>query len=195
MFAGIVQAVEPVQRAAMSRGVKRVRVKKPSGWKLSLGQSVSVDGVCSTVVKEGRTFFDVEYMSETLAKTTARDFTKGRAVNLERSLKFTDYVDGHFVQGHVDARGVVASVEPAGDSRTVRVAIPNELMPCIAPRGSITVNGVALTVASVARSSATVALIPYTLAHTNLGTLKVGDEVNIETDLVARYKIAALRKK
>jgi riboflavin synthase len=192
MFAGIVQAQGEVQQAESVRGIRRVRIGKPARWKLSLGQSIAVDGICSTVVKTGKTFFDVDYMAETLGKTTAGALVKGRMVNLERSLKLKDFVDGHFVQGHVDARGSVAVLEARGDSRRVEFAIPRELMRYVAPRGSITVNGVALTVAEVTPAGCIVALIPHTLAHTNLGTLKKGDEVNIETDLVARYRAAAL---
>lgn len=192
MFAGIIQAQEKIRDAETERGIKRVRIGKPARWKLSLGQSISVDGICSTVVKTGNMFFDVEYMSETLSKTTAKDFSGGRLVNLERSLKLKDLVEGHLVQGHVDARGTVASIVEDGASRRIEFTAPPQQMRLIAPRGSVTVNGVSLTVASVGAHSFIVALIPHTLAHTNLGVLKSGDEVNIETDLIARYRSVAL---
>jgi riboflavin synthase len=195
MFSGIIQATEKVKSATTSRGIRRVRIGKPGRWKLSLGQSIAVDGVCSTVVKSGATFFDVEYMSETLAKTTASTFVKGRPVNLERSLKLGDLVDGHFVQGHVDGCATVASIESDGDSRRITCTLPHEFMRFIPPRGSITLNGVSLTVARSGEREFTVALIPHTLSHTNLRLLRVGDVVNVETDLVARYRVAGSGKK
>ena len=176
-----------VVSAAQVDTCRRVRIAKPHGWKLVGGQSVAVDGICSTVVRSSRDFFEVEYMPETLSKTISGDFQKGTLVNLERSLTLKNFVDGHLVQGHVDARGrVVARVE-LGRSRELIIAAQKALMKYIAPRGSVAINGVSLTVARAGRTSFTVALIPYTIAHTNIGGLEVGNIVNIEVDMIARY--------
>jgi riboflavin synthase len=187
MFCGIVQHTAPVLRAAAQRGNHRVRIRLPRGWTLRLGQSVAVNGVCSTVSKRGQGYFEVEYMPETLAKTNVGALKTGSIVNLESSLRVGDFLDSHFVQGHVDARGVVAGVRADDMSCEIVIRAPKAAMRYIAPKGSVTVNGVALTVASLRTDTFTVALVPYTLAHTNLGNLKRGETVNIETDMLARY--------
>lgn len=191
MFSGIIQAKGRVVSARPQGDVRRVHVKKPPRWKLGLGQSVSVDGICSTVVAQGKDFFEVEYMPETLAKTTAGDLLPGAVVNLERSLRHGDFIDGHFVQGHVDARGRITAVQKTGASRLLTIAIPKSLRRFVAARGSVAVSGVSLTVARVSPASFKIGIIPHTLASTNLGDLKKGDAVNVETDMLARYRVAA----
>lgn len=187
MFSGIVETTSSVL-AAKTRGTCRcVSICTPARWKPTIGESLSVDGICSTVVARGPNYFDVEYMPETLSKTTAGMFLPKRVVNLERSLKWNDRVHGHFVAGHIDARGKVIAIGKDGRSRIITISIPPELGKFIAPRGSIAVNGVSLTIARASRRRIEVALIPYTLRMTNLGVLKKGDEVNIECDLLARY--------
>jgi riboflavin synthase len=131
-------------------------------------------------------------MPETLAKTTARSFTKGSLVNLERSLRFGSRIEGHFVQGHVEARGRVTGIAVRGGSREMSIALPRPLMRFVAPKGSITLDGVSLTVARKGVRSIVVAIIPHTLRATTLGTLAEGDRVNVETDMMAR-QLAALR--
>ncbi len=187
MFTGIIQAVTPVQLVTKKEACLVVRLKKPARWKLVLGQSITIDGICSTVTKLGTTFFEVEYMSETLAKTTAGNFSKGSQVNLERSLTLRDYIDGHLVSGHVDARGKVLKIVTEENTKRMSIQIPRALQKYIAMKGSVAVNGISLTVAEVGGNVFTVALIPYTLEHTNLGLLKQGDSVNVEIDTVARY--------
>ena len=155
------------------------------------GESVAVDGICSTVVALSGASFDVEYMRETLSRTTARSFVRGNTVNVERSLTFGERVHGHFVAGHVDACGRVR----AAARGVLAVSVPKPLMRFVAPKGSITVNGVALTVTKKTHTVFSVAFIPYTLAHTNLGALKEGDSVNIEADLIARYMDVLLKKR
>jgi riboflavin synthase len=164
-----------------------VAVTAPRGWTLADGASVSIDGICSTIVRKKGGVFEVEYMPETLRVTTAESFAKGRVVNLEQPLRLSGALDGHFVLGHVDGMATVARIAARGDSREITFRIPKELTKFIAHKGSIAVNGVALTVARINGRECTVALIPYTLAHTNLGSLTRGDKVNIEVDLIARY--------
>lgn len=193
MFSGIVEAQAKIARVDMEGKCKRVQIKKPRGWKLELGESVSVDGICSTVASIGRDYFEVEYMPETLKKTTARLFAKGCAVNLERSLAYGDRIHGHFVAGHVDATAKILEIEKSGRSHRIVCSLPRALSKLIVARGSIAMNGVSLTVAEKATRSFTAALIPHTLKATNLGVLRKGDVVNIECDVLARYGLAALR--
>lgn len=192
MFTGIIQTTVPITSATEKGSLRQVRVKKPKGWKLKLGQSISIDGICSTVTKQDASSFEVDYMEETLKKTTAGSFEKGVTVNLERSLTLNDYIDGHIVQGHVDARARVVSVAVEGESWLITIALPPHLTRYVAALGSIAINGVSLTVARLSGAHATMALIPHTLAATNLGALEKGDEVNVEADLMARYIVAAL---
>ncbi|MBI5456817.1 riboflavin synthase [Candidatus Kaiserbacteria bacterium] len=187
MFTGIVEKRGEIL-SAKQKGMSRViRVEKPASWILKKGQSIAVDGICSTVQKFGPRYFEVTYMPETLMRTIARGYVRGRVVNLERSLKLGSAVEGHLVQGHIDTQGKVVRVVPRGSSREVSIRISSRLMPFVARKGSISVNGVSLTVASLGKNIFTVALVPYTLEHTNLGGLKSGSEVNIETDMIARY--------
>jgi len=141
-------------------------------------------------MKRTAAFFEVQYVPETLSKTTVGSFALGTRVNLERSLTLNEYVDGHLVAGHVDARGRVTGAKKG----IVSVMVPTSLMRFVAKKGSIALNGVALTVVSRSSDSFSVAIIPYTAAHTNLGSLKIADEVNVEIDLIARY-LDALGKK
>lgn len=194
MFTGIIRATAVVKKVGERRLGRLVAVAAPRGWKFEKGASIAVDGICSTVVRQGNGFFEVAYMPETLRATTAESFAKRTIVNLEQPLKIGGTLDGHFVQGHVDGVATVARIALRGGSREITFHIPRELGKFIAYKGSITINGVALTVARAKGSECTVALIPYTLAHTNLGALKVGDHANVEIDLIARY-LAKLKGK
>jgi riboflavin synthase len=187
MFTGIITATQKVQRTARRGGGLVVRIGKPSGWKLTRGESVAVDGICSTVAGIGANYFEVEYMPETLAKTTASRFTKGDVVNLERSLRVGARLGGHLVQGHVDAVGEIQKVQRAGSSRVFTIRYPVHLRKFIAPKGSVAVNGMSLTMVKMGKNWFTVSLVRYTLQHTNLGILASGAKVNIEVDVFARY--------
>lgn len=193
MFAGIIEKTSRVVLTEDRGGIRRVHIAVPPVWRLKNGQSVAIDGVCSTIVGKSKHSFFVEYMPETLSKTTANSLGKNRVVNLERSLTLGSYVDGHLLQGHVDARATITDISVKGRAYRLTIALPERLRKFVATHGSIAINGVSLTVAAKNTSSCTVALIPYTLTHTNLGLLKKGDEVNIEIDLIARY-LAALKK-
>jgi riboflavin synthase len=195
MFTGIIQATSKVTSTKKAGECVQVRVampKSPKAWKLSLGQSISIDGICSTVTFQDKDQFEVEYMPETILKTTAGFFAQDAVVNLERSLTLADFVDGHIVQGHVDARAKVTAILEEESTRRIAVELPKELICYVAALGSIAINGVSLTVARLSGNKVMVALIPHTLAHTNLGLLKAGDVVNIEVDVMARHIVAAL---
>lgn len=158
-----------------------------------IGQSISINGVCSTVVARTTRTFDVVYMPETLLKTTVRSLKKNSIVNLERSLVYGARIEGHFVLGHVDTVARVTALTKQGSSRLIATQIPVQFRPYVALHGSITINGVALTVARLRGRTCTVALIPYTLEHTNLGAILEKDTVNLEVDYLARYGIAEMR--
>jgi riboflavin synthase len=194
MFAGIIEKKARILAAEKERGMLRVRIGKPSGWRFSLGQSISVDGICSTVVKSGTSAFTVEYMPTTLSKTTAADFQKGRIVNLERSLVYGMRIEGHPVQGHVDSAARVSSITRRGASKKLAVTLGAAFARRVALHSSVAINGVSLTVAKKHGPHITVALIPHTLRATNLDALGKGDAVNVELDHTSAY-LARMRKK
>jgi riboflavin synthase len=187
VFTGIVAAV----------GRIRDTIPAPAGARLwidagvldlsdvALGDSIAVDGVCLTVTVLEPAAFCVDVSAETLACTAG--FTAGAAVNLEKALRLSDRLGGHLVSGHVDGIGAVLRFEPIGDNRRLVVRVTPELSRYIARKGSVTVNGVSLTVNAVEAETFEVNLIPHTLQATNLHALAPGARVNVEIDLVARY--------
>jgi riboflavin synthase len=194
MFAGIIEAKGRVKAVGTRNKMRRVRIEAPRSWKLPLGASINIDGVCSTVVEKGGGFFDVEHMPETLSKTTAASFARGTLANLERSLKYGQRIDGHPVQGHVDCATKVTEIRNVGASRELTIKPNATLARNAVLHGSIAINGVSLTIARKHGPNITVALIPYSLKHTNLGALKIGDLVNVEFDHSRAY-IDKMRKK
>ncbi|MBI1250159.1 MAG: riboflavin synthase [Alphaproteobacteria bacterium] len=191
MFTGIVSAIGEVARIAPGP-VTRLEVRSPyDPATVDIGASISHAGACLTVIERRRSsegmVHVVEAVPETLARTTLGKLNVGDAVNLERSLKLGDEFGGHIVAGHVDAVGVVRSVEEDGGSWRVVVAAPCEVMRLIAHKGNIAVDGVALTVTAVTNETFEVAIIPHTRECTTLGDLVEGYEVNLEADMLARY--------
>lgn len=183
MFTGIVRELGTVDAFDGSRLV--VASPETAGG-VVVGDSVSIAGVCLTVVaaEEGRLAFDV--VPETLSRTALNRLEPGDRVNVEPSLRVGDPLGGHVVQGHVDAVGTVRSVRPEGDSRRVWVDAPDAIVRYCLEKGSIAVDGVSLTVAALDDDGFEVALIPHTLAVTTLGDLEPGDEVNLEVDVLAK---------
>lgn len=186
MFTGIIQKTAPIQNISSKEGVRVVRIPLPRGWKLKEGESVSVNGICSTVSKIAKSYFEVEYMPETISKTTAGLFGKGEVVNLEQSLIYGEKVHGHFVQGHIDTTAKVISVEKAKGKHLITISCPKSIKALVALHGSVSINGVSLTVARRTNTAFTVALVPHTLKTTTLGKLSKNDLVNVETDLFMR---------
>jgi riboflavin synthase len=191
MFTGIVSAVGEIVRVAPG-AVTRFDVRSsynPDG--VDIGASISHSGVCLTVVEKRRDgagmVHVVEAIPETLAKSNLGALRVGSRVNLERALKAGDELGGHIVAGHVDGVGVVREMTPEGGSMRVTVEAPAELMGLIAPKGSIAIDGISLTVTEVGRNTFGVAIIPHTSLVTTMNELKVGDRVNLEIDTVARY--------
>jgi riboflavin synthase len=158
------------------------------------GSSICVNGVCLTVISSNPStiFFDV--VPETLSRSTLGSLKAGSRVNLESSLRADGRLDGHIVQGHVDGQGRVRRIERSSDGQVWTFAVGPELMPFIIAKGSVAVDGVSLTIARVEADAFSVALIPTTLERTTLGGLRVGDAVNIETDILARTVVAALQR-
>jgi riboflavin synthase len=188
MFTGIVTDVGRVRAVRDTNRDRRFEIE--SGLDLAsvdIGASVSHAGVCLTVVEKGRDWFAVEVSGETLAVTTLGDWRQGRRVNLERAARLGDELGGHIVSGHVDGIGEVVEVAEEGGSHRVRIRVPKPLHRFIAPKGSITVEGVSLTVNEVADEVFGVNLIPHTWEVTTLGELKPGSRVNLEIDMLARY--------
>jgi riboflavin synthase len=187
LFSGIVAAVGTIAAAKPADGGLRLRVDA-GGLALddvSIGDSIAVNGACLTVVARDAGSFEADVSRETLACTTG--FAVGASVNLEKALRLSDRLGGHLISGHVDGTGAVTRVADEGGNRLLAFTVPGELARYIARKGSIAVNGVSLTTNAVNGAEFAVNLIPHTLAATNLGTLRAGDRVNLEVDLLARY--------
>ena len=188
MFTGIVTDVGRVRAVRDTNRDRRFEIETVYDLAgVDLGASISHAGCCLTVVEKGEGWFAVEVSGETLDKTTLADWSEGRRVNLERAARVGDELGGHIVSGHVDGVGEVLSVEAEGGSHRVRIRAPRPLHRFIAPKGSITVEGVSLTVNEVEDDVFGVNLIPHTWEVTTLGMLKPGSRVNLEIDMLARY--------
>jgi len=194
MFTGIITKISTIESAKERGGSFLVVIKKPKGWKIKLGESISVSGVCSTVKNLSKDSFEVEYMPETLKKTTAESFEKGRVVNLEKSLTVNQLLDGHIVQGHIDARGKIIEIKEIKKSKVMKIQAPKKVMALIVEKGSVSVDGISLTVVEAKKDWFGISLVEYTLLNTNLGTIKKGEAVNIETDILAKYIYKFLKK-
>ena len=192
MFTGIVTDVGTV-RSAEQRGDLRLVIATAYDLDtVELGASIACSGACLTVVDKGDDWFAVDVSGETASKTAADHWREGARLNLERSLRLGEEIGGHIVTGHVDAVGEVVGVCPEGDSRRVGIRVPCALGPMIAPKGSVALDGVSMTVNDVrdAEDSSThfsVNVIPHTAAQTTLGELAAGRQLNVEVDVFARY--------
>jgi riboflavin synthase len=187
MFTGLIETVATVARVDAVPSGYRLRLDTPLAAELQLGESVAVDGVCLTVTARDAAGWEADVGPETARVTTLGTFTPGRRVNLERSMRADSRFGGHLVQGHVDATGTVAAIRPDGESHWIDVAFPEPLSPLFVPKGSVALNGVSLTVATLEEARFSVMIIPFTWDHTGLGDLRPGALVNLECDMVGKY--------
>ena len=190
MFTGIIKDVGRVGGVTRRQGGLRLRVQFGNAEEfsnLSVDESVSINGVCQTVVALGEGWFEVDTVEETLTKTTLGSLRHGALVNLERAVRPLDRLGGHFVLGHVDCAAVVQEVRELGSSRELWIAFPDAFSPFIVSAGSITIDGISLTVAKLEPLLFAVAVIPFTFAHTTINGLKSGSRVNLEFDILGKY--------
>jgi riboflavin synthase len=187
MFTGIVTDIGMILGAvgADEREFEIAAPFEPQG--VALGASISHSGVCLTVADRTDRGYLVKASAETLARTTLRRWAPGQEINLERSLRLGDELGGHLVFGHVDAVGIILAIEPEGESRSFRIGIPPELAPMLAVKGSVAVDGISLTVTQADHDAFSVVVIPHSFAVTTLAGRRIGDEVNLEMDMLARY--------
>lgn len=188
MFTGIVTDIGRVRSVRETNRDRRYEIETAYDVAtIDLGASISHSGCCLTVVEKGEGWFAVEVSGETLSLTTLDQWGEGTPVNLERAARLGDEMGGHIVSGHVDGVGEVLSVEPEGGSHRIRIRAPRPLHRLIAPKGSIAVEGVSLTVNEVEDDVFGLNIIPHTFEVTTLGALKPGSRVNLEIDMLARY--------
>ena len=193
MFTGIVTDIGEVS-SVEKRGDTRFAIATSYDTRsIAIGASIACDGCCLTVIEAADGKFLVEASAETLSKTTLQNWKAGTRINLERAVKVGDELGGHIVSGHVDGLGEILSITPEGDSRRFRFNAPKDIARFIAPKGSVTLNGTSFTVNEVEGSAFGVNVIPHTQAVTTWGHARVGDAVNIEIDMLARY-VARLAK-
>jgi len=194
VFTGIITdlgRVRAVSQGAMTR--LEIETKYPTE-SIAIGASIACNGVCLSVVEHGPGWFAVEASAETLSKTTLGSWRQGAAVNLERPLKLGDELGGHLVLGHVDGAGAIVERRQDGGSVRLMVEAPAELARFIAPKGSIAIDGVSMTVNEVSGNQFGVNVIPITQRETNLGALTMGMPVNLEIDMMARYVARLMAK-
>jgi riboflavin synthase len=194
VFSGIVETTSPVLSVSNARQQRILTIRKPRGWKFQDGESVSIEGVCSTIQSFNRNSFRVVYMPETLRKTTLGELQAGDEVNLERCLTLQSLIGGHLVQGHVDCAARIKAIKNEGEARLFTFQLPARFSRYIVPKGSIAVDGISLTVVEATRSTFQCSLLAYTLIHTTLGGKRLGRRVNIEVDILGKYIERLLKK-
>lgn len=197
MFSGLVNGTGKVQKVDRQGETIQLTISPtdPAELKgLSIGDSIAIDGTCLTVVKKEKASFSVTLMPQTFEKTTFKNRQIGSLVNLERSLVVGDRLEGHIVTGHVDQTTKVVDCQPNQNAIEIKFALPERLRGQVVPQGSVAINGVSLTVMNTGPDWFSVGLIPHTQEITNLDSLKVGDLVNLETDILGKYVAANLKE-
>ena len=192
MFTGIIEEVGEIVATESIGGGVRLTVRASFASQLSVDESVAVNGACQTVVAIENDTFDVIAIEETLRKTTFGSFSAGTPVNLERAMPMNGRLNGHFVMGHVDATGIVRSVEKEETNWLIEVEFDPQFEPYLIPVGSITIDGISLTVARLDKSRLTVAIIPHTYENTNVPTWKPDSAINLEFDIIGKYVVRSL---
>jgi len=188
MFTGLISDVGQVRAVEARAGGARIVIDTAFDIAdIPIGASIACCGACMTVVEKGNGWFAIDASAESLARTTLGDWVAGRRVNLERALRLGDELGGHMVSGHVDAVAEIIARRPDGESQRFTIAVPESFARYVAPKGSVALDGVSLTVNEVEGRQFGVNIIPHTAANTNFGVLVAGDRVNLEVDLIARY--------
>ena len=184
MFSGIVQTVGKIESIKDKNHIKTIRIETHGDYleDIAIGQSVSVDGVCLSLVKKNKEYCEFEAVEETINRTTLGSYKQGTKVNLEKSLKFGDTVGGHFVSGHIHTRGRIVEVELVGESKNILIEIEEKWIKYLTEKGYISVNGASITIGKVSKNTFYVHLIPETLKTTNLDELIYDNYVNLEFD-------------
>lgn len=194
MFSGIIDAMGEVKELMPVPGGVRLVLRADDYWSnLSAGASVAVDGVCLTITQFNRSEAAFDVVAETLRRSTLGELKPGSRVNLQKSMMIGDRIDGHFVQGHVDAIATIARIEESAAESMRWFRLEGGDMSYIIPKGSVAIDGISLTIATVKDGLFSVALIPTTLERTTLGTKQLNDRVNVETDIIARTVVRQLQ--
>ncbi|HOO51651.1 MAG TPA: riboflavin synthase [Alphaproteobacteria bacterium] len=195
MFTGIITAKGTIAQVDETRGDKRFVIETP--WDMTevpMGASIACSGCCLTVVDKTKNSFTVDVSAESLSKTNLNDWVVGTKINLESSLRFGDELGGHLVSGHVDGIATLESIEREGDSHRLKIRVPQNLKHFIASKGSVALDGISLTINEVEDDVFGVNIIPHTWEVTTLGGRQVGDKINLEIDMLARYVARILGK-
>jgi len=191
MFTGLIETVGHVSGLVSVPSGFRMRVRTPLASELALGESVAVNGVCLTVTAVEGDELQADIGPETARVTTLGSLKPQQPVNLERSLRAGDRFGGHFVQGHVDSVGTIEHVRRDGDAHWLTISFPGALATALIPKGSVAVDGISLTVAALRERQFDVMIIPFTWSHTNLSSVSVRDQVNLECDMLGKYVVRA----
>ncbi len=195
MFTGIIESIAVVKEVIINGSNKTFWLESPISAELKIDQSVSHNGICLTVEEINGSSHRVTAIVETLRKTNAGSWEKGNLVNLERCLRLNDRIDGHLVQGHVDSTGICVVRKEKKGSWEFEFEFPKKFAGLIIEKGSVCVDGISLTAFNVRRRTFSVAIIPYTFEHTNIKSVKEGDTVNLEFDLIGKYLLRGLSLK
>lgn len=187
MFTGLIETVGVVSEVVPTPSGFRLSIRTPLGAELQLGDSVAVNGVCLTVTARDASGWSADIGPETARITTLGALVPGEPINLERPMRADGRFGGHFVQGHADGMGLVKDIRQDGESYWIAISVPPELEPFLIAKGSIAIDGVSLTVARLGQAVVHVMIIPFTWAHTSLSSLRSGDRVNLECDMVGKY--------
>ncbi len=194
MFTGIIEGqglVKKFDNKTKNRSAAKMKVDLGNLAKgLHIGDSVAINGVCLTATHISKNQAEFEMISETLKKTNLGTIKPGEKVNIERSLKVGERMEGHFVLGHVDGTGKIVKIKKLSKEIKIWIELPKDLIRFVVKKGSITIDGISLTLADVIKNKISVCIIPHTMKITNLGSKKIGDKVNIETDILSKYAIS-----
>jgi riboflavin synthase len=186
MFTGIIK--NTARFKSYTLGKQEMEIQAPTvAPDIKIGDSLSVNGVCLSLIKKKKDLLTFNLSSETLTKTTLGSLRRNDCLNLELPLTLKDFLSGHLVTGHIDEKGKVIKIETSKKGKRITLKFPKELRPYFIPKGSVAVDGVSLTIASVENNHLDIEIIPITLKHTNLSELKIGSEVNIECDIIGKY--------